>query len=176
MFEPLGASGCVRREVRSEKRASWKKCPHVVNRIRSLQLQQSHRFTRHRSCGVWHLHLLHCCPAPGAVCWVCRRPGGGGSAPWGALTGWTHSAFGRALQQAFVVVGSAQSSVSHRRSVAVCDHLARARARTRGSNFEMSHPIDRSGRGGAPAGSSGRTCARRRRIPLSGRVRVTTRL
>ena len=41
---------------------------------------QSHRFTRHRSCGVWHLHLLHCCPAPGAVCWVCRRPGGGGSA------------------------------------------------------------------------------------------------
>ena len=81
----------------------------------------------------------------------------------------------RALQQAFVVVGSAQSSVSHRRSVAVCDHLARARARTRGSNFEMSHPIDRSGRGGAPAGSRADVC-RRRRIPLSGRVRVTTRL
>ena len=52
---------------------------------------------------------------------------------------------------------------------------ARARARTRGSNFEMSHPIDRSGRGGAPAGSRADVC-RRRRIPLSGRVRVTTRL
>ena len=156
MFEPLGASGCVR-EVRSlcavRNELRGRSVPNRESNPIRLQLQQSHRFTRHRSCGVWHLHLLHCCPAPGAVCWVCRRPGGGGSAQ-------RADSF-RALQQAFVdvVVGSAQSSVSHRRSVAVCDHLARARARTRGSNFEMSHPIEIGPVAVGPPQALGRTCA-----------------
>ena len=148
MFEPLGASGCVR-EVRSEKEAPWKKCPQS-NPVRSLQLQQSHRFTRHRSCGVWHLHLLHCCPAPGAVCWVCRRPG--------ALNGWTHSA--RCYSSRLSWSWGPRSRVCRTVGLWPCAIIWRARARARG--VRTSRCLIRSiGPVARPGGARrlGRTCA-----------------
>ena len=142
MFEPLGASGCVR-EVRSEKEAPWKKCPQS-NPISSAAARA---IEIHTSPQLWRV------ASPSVT--LLSRAGRGvlglqttGSAHVRRACGMVDSF--RALQQAFVVVGSAQSSVSHRRSVAMCDHLARARARTAG--FELRDVSSDRSVGGGPQG------------------------